>query len=417
MGGFRTPQGVAVRLDRASPGDRFKDRDVFFGSYGDTPAVIKVYPATAAGRRDALREQRGLLLLQARAIPAPRVLHLGPCPDPPGWCLVMEQVGDGMRTPVTRDFLFRVVATVAAHHRAGLVQNDLSPSNFVADGACLVTLDGATIRAAGRLGEDAAVRNLAKLFYKLSPAWNDLLPELASAYFDAQGVAATPRRCDRVLATCARLRRQRAWPQARRSLGTHRWFLAEDLPDGARLVVDRRLAGPAEARAWAADPAAVPRGEVCRLAEPPLVRRGAGFWVAQQILERLEVPTRRPMALLQARRHSLLWLTPMPPARPLPDALAGLTAEAAARQADQVGDLLRRLTIPDFELVIRDLAWDDFRVGADGPLLDLAPGQPLQRAWRPAWRREWRRVLAALAASLPDGGRGLAGALERVHLP
>lgn len=420
---FRTPEGVPVTLDMPSPLDHYKERGVIFGRYGDTPAVIKAYPATPEGEGQLRRERDGLTLLQNRGIPGPRVLHAGHYPDPAGWYLVMERLGGGSPRPVTLDFLERVVATLANHHDAGLLQNDTSPSNFLLVDGRIITLDGATIRAEAYISERVAVRNLAKFFYKLSAAWNDRLSELVRHYYKARGLTPTPRRITAVLKETGRLRRRRAWPQARRSLGNHRWFWAEVLANGSRLVVDRRHVDIQQARSWAAGRAPdgvlvhdVAEGQGYRLGMPH--GRGAHYWVAQKLLERMAVPTRQPVVLMLGGRSSRVWMATVPGSVALLDALDGMDAIKAAGLADAVVPMLRRLMIADYRLIIRGLTWSHLRLGPDGPFLDLRPGQPLPSAWGPAWRRHWRQTLERLRREAPARRRDFAtGLLARLDTP
>ncbi len=407
---LRTPQGIPITLDTPSPGDQYKRHGVFFGRYGDTPAVIKAYPATPEGERRLRREREGLDLLRARGIPGPRVLHIGRHGDPAAWYLVMERVGEGDPHPVTLDFLHRVVITLAAHHEAGLLQNDTSPGNFLLVDDRLVTLDGATIRRMARPKGRVAVGNLAKFFYKLSPVWNDRLPDLAGRYYEARNLTPTPRRITAVLRETGRLRRQRAWPQAARSLGNHRWFRVEALAGGARLVVDRRHVDIQQARSWAAGRTTdgllmheVTEGPGSRLGVAH--GRGARYWVAHKLLDRMEVPTRQPVVLMLCGRSSRLWMAPRPESVPLLDALDGMDAVQAAGLADAVVPMLRSLTIADYRLVIRGLAWSDFRLGADGPFLDLRPGQPMPWPWPLGWRHHWRLSLERLRREAPGPHR------------
>lgn len=420
---LHSPEGIRITLDTPSPGDHYKRHAVIFGRYGDIPAVIKVYPATPEGEGRMRREEEGLELLRACGIPGPRVLYTGRHADPAGWYLVMERLGEGDPSPVTLDFLHRVVATLAAHHEAGLLQNDTSPGNFLLVDGRLVTLDGATIRRMARPRDKAAAQNVAKFFYKLSPIWNDRLPELAGHYYEARSLRPTPHRIATVVRETARLRRRRAWSQATRSLGNHRWFRAETLPDGALLVVDRRHADLEEARSWAA--ARAPDGvPVYDLTELPWHRlrvthgRGARYWVAQKLLDRMAVPSRQPVALMACARASRLWMAPEPASPGLMDALHGLDPGQAAEAADAVGAMLRSLTIADYRLVIRDLAWSDFHLGPDGPFLDLKPGQPAPSVLPPHWRRQWRSALERLLREVPEPHRDFAKRLvAQVNTP
>jgi len=385
--------------------------------------VVKVYPPTEQGRRSYWKEQAGLALLKQRSIPAPHVLYAGDFPGG-GWCLAMERVGDPSRLTLTADFLRQVVVTIAKHHDASIIQNDVSPSNFIISERGMMTLDGATIRGVVRLSRRIAIKNLAKFFYKLSPVWNTEFPNLARAYCDARGLSRGTEVVDAVMRETAHLRRRRAWAQARRSLSTHRWFLVEHRPRGGRLIVDRRYGDAREAAGWTAhaldnlgtsdqgDPAAL------ILRESPWARlwpdsgRGAHYWAAVKMLQKMDIPVRQPISLLTKADLSLIRMTALPPSEPLPDYLRRADEVEAKRIAGEIVNWLRRLAIPEYGLVLHDLRWTDVRVGPGGAFLDLAPGQPKHHRWGARWRRARRQGLDRLHRTLPVRERVFAELLE-----
>jgi tRNA A-37 threonylcarbamoyl transferase component Bud32 len=82
-----------------------------------------------------------------------------------------------------------LVAEIAKHHNAGLLQTDLYFKNFLVEDDKIYTLDGDGIRKYTRLSKHQAQRNLATLFSKMDVLEDDWMPELYEAYCAQMGIA------------------------------------------------------------------------------------------------------------------------------------------------------------------------------------------------------------------------------------
>jgi tRNA A-37 threonylcarbamoyl transferase component Bud32 len=117
--------------------------------------------------------------------------------------------------PQLHDVLtMELVATIAKHHGAGLIQTDLHLKNFLiqdqfAGELKVYTLDGDGIRKMGRLGiKCKRLRNLATLFSKFDVMNDVSIPELYHQYCSAMGVPYTKRAMTRIIQLTRRIRDQ-----------------------------------------------------------------------------------------------------------------------------------------------------------------------------------------------------------------
>ena len=82
-----------------------------------------------------------------------------------------------------------LVAEIAKHHNAGLLQTDLYLKNFLVEDDKIYTLDGDGIRKFTRLSKRQVQRNLATLFSKMDVLEDDWIPELYEGYCAQTGIA------------------------------------------------------------------------------------------------------------------------------------------------------------------------------------------------------------------------------------
>lgn len=178
---------------REVPGRRVVCR----GAWQGREVYAKLFYGTRA-RRDAARDAGGVRALAGAGVPTPALLCAGTDAEGAAHVLVFEAISQACNAedvwrslaeddPRRLQLAHRLVAAVAAHHRAGLVQHDMYPKNFLVQGARILTLDGDSVRAGARPA--AMLRNLAVLLSKFPPLFDRHIPELWRTYARVAGRA------------------------------------------------------------------------------------------------------------------------------------------------------------------------------------------------------------------------------------
>lgn len=173
LAGHESLQGVAVL--RHLPGRRL----VFRARQGGEQLVVKLF----FRRRDYRRERAGLELLRARGVPGP-ALHWH-CRAGDAWLLATgfladaRTLGTGLDHPLPEADARAILALLGALHRAGLVQKDAHPDNFLLAAGGARAIDGAGIRPAA---PGASAANLALFLAQFPPARDAQLEALLPAY-------------------------------------------------------------------------------------------------------------------------------------------------------------------------------------------------------------------------------------------
>ncbi|HYG12507.1 MAG TPA: lipopolysaccharide kinase InaA family protein [Methylophilaceae bacterium] len=188
---------VCEEVVRVVPGKRV----VLRGSWQGQPVYAKLFLGKQA-QRYAGRDQRGVEALQAAGIATPTLLSTTTISNETV-VLVFAAVADSVNTEQAwaamgveqrRALADELVAEVARHHAAGLLQSDLYLKNFLLQGPRVLTLDGDAIRLLPRfLRERAAQINLARLISKFDIEHEaEWLPALLARYAEVRGLPVVP---------------------------------------------------------------------------------------------------------------------------------------------------------------------------------------------------------------------------------
>jgi tRNA A-37 threonylcarbamoyl transferase component Bud32 len=150
----------------------------------------------AKASKYATRDAAGLALLVAAKINTPPLLYQGEAADKNAQVLIFEaiepadtaeEVWPNLSQNIRFSLAKKLVAEVAKHHNAGLLQTDLYLKNFLVAGETIYTLDGDGIRHFSQLKDDQALQNLAVLCSKFDvleiKKWQQ---ELAEIYSDTR---------------------------------------------------------------------------------------------------------------------------------------------------------------------------------------------------------------------------------------
>ncbi len=179
---------ICEEVVRAMPGRRYVCR----GIYNGQPIFVKLFSTNNRASREWQNEQRGIGILDERAIPAPIPLMCASIVQPAAHLLVYaalknpessrerwEANGDESRHQLLKE----LVDLLATHHAAGLRQQDLHMRNFLYSNSVLYTLDAADIEInVGELNKQMSLHNLAALFSLLRPEYDKWVAELFSRY-------------------------------------------------------------------------------------------------------------------------------------------------------------------------------------------------------------------------------------------
>ncbi|MGD8863636.1 MAG: lipopolysaccharide kinase InaA family protein [Myxococcales bacterium] len=321
---------VCHEVLRLLPGRRLVARTEWQGG----PAVLKLFLGTSAARYCA-RERDGLARAGALAREVPRVLEEIALDDM-ALGLVLEYVPDSTPlAPGDGDGFGRAAGLLARLHTGGVWQTDMNLSNLLMAHGVPWLVDGDGVRAArAPLGRGGSLDNLALLLAERPPRLDGDSDLVLARYCRARGWridAGSRRRLARRLTTARRHRNRRyldkslrdcrefavslgpdGFTARRRDWNDAAWdvFLAD--PDGIMAAADLLKAGnSATVARWRppAGPSLVVKrynlkstAHSVRRALKPRARRA---WRAANLLTLLEIPTARPLALLE-RRHGPL---------------------------------------------------------------------------------------------------------------
>jgi tRNA A-37 threonylcarbamoyl transferase component Bud32 len=179
-------------------------RIVCRGMWDTRMVYAKIFLGPGA-QRYARRDQRGMQVLAAKGILAPRLLHSDFDETGTAQVLVYQAIENSVGAEAVWTDLpphsakrlglaKKLVSTVAHHHTAGLMQTDLYLKNFLLQGERVYTLDGDAIRPLPRFfSRRAALSNLALLLSKFDIVDEvEWLPELLAIYASERDWSETP---------------------------------------------------------------------------------------------------------------------------------------------------------------------------------------------------------------------------------
>lgn len=325
---------------RQLPGRRL----VCAGRWRDKRVVAKVFMGRRAARK-AARERQGAYALEAAGIPAPKLL-LESAAEPQGWPVLLFEHLDH---PVTlgelwnhggearEGLLQELLELVARQHRAGLVQTDLHPDNFLLTGdGKLWAVDAGGYRHRKRaLTLEESIDNLGMLFAQFPRATLKGHLEVLDRYAALRGFQ--PKVLRRAVPAAAdRWRRWRARHLADKAFRNCTEFLAYELADFR--IHQRRDLGKKRLTAWLAAGGLAPRpgdrmlkagnsqtvwrsrigdrevvvkrynlrGPWQRLRRTLGGSRAARAWRGAHLLRAFHIDTPRPLAYIEERSRGLL---------------------------------------------------------------------------------------------------------------
>lgn len=177
---------------RRLPGKRL----VCAGQWRGQPVIAKFYIDPRRATVHAHREAVGARAMLARGILSPPLLDMSLFES--AHVLLFERItevqtikqawdkkGDETRA---YEILHSLVQTLAAHHKAGLIQQDLHFGNFLIRDEAIYSLDGGSISVHSEpIGRRAAIINLGLLFAQCFPQYDQLAHKLYAEYARARG--------------------------------------------------------------------------------------------------------------------------------------------------------------------------------------------------------------------------------------
>ena len=196
-GGVRA---ICTAVLRAQPGRRLVLRAVVEGR----EMILKAFFGSH-GRRDFIREHRGVIALRESGVASPELLGIG---RGGGARILAFELLENAREPSVGD-VGELLATLARMHKSGIRQRDLHVGNFLVSGKRLFAIDGGGVAASRTVGGARRLSDVARLLaHYPSDALGSLAPVVA-AYERAVGVALPKRAVNGLHARVARARRHR----------------------------------------------------------------------------------------------------------------------------------------------------------------------------------------------------------------
>jgi tRNA A-37 threonylcarbamoyl transferase component Bud32 len=423
-----------VRLRRL-PGRR----EVFAGNRAGEAVVAKVYLDPRRAGVHARREAAGLEAFAAAGVAAPELLYHGRDDAGRPVVVVRHVAGaEGLKARWEtadrrhRESLLRgMMVMLAAHHAAGLCQNDLHPGNFLIADERIYSIDGDAVEARrGPLGHRRSLRNLALFCAQFLPDIEALSLEASADYAIARGWSVTQLR-DRLpgLIAAARLRRWRRYRDKlyrecsdiayRRTTAGSCFVVRAQADRLSGLLQNPDVSCPADpaqrvkngntATVWRTDvdglSVVVKRYNVKnRLHGARMLAkegRASASWRSAHMLAFFGIATPAPLALIRGRRTLAGQRSYLVSAELAGDSLADWLCRhrdnrmAVHDMAAQIGALFARLAA--LRIVHGDTKATNFLVaGGRVQLIDLDAMKVYTNpvAFARAWRRDTRRFLA-----------------------
>lgn len=288
----------------------------------------------------ALRDQQGVRALQAADILTPNILAITRVATLNVYVLIFEAITPSQQAEAVyaqassadrQQLISQLVEIVARQHQAGLLQTDMYLKNFLVQASNIYSIDGDGIRKAASLSHQAALKNLSVLLSKVDVlALAQHLPEWLNMYAKARDWSEPP-----ALSTMQSLIQYARW-QATTRYADHKVFRQctdVSVKQNAQqyLAVAQMFSmALADLNAqtlddWIQDAVLLKDGNTCTVslasitAQPMVIKRynikniGHNFsrmwrpsraaisWANAHRLQLLDLPTPKPIALLETR--------------------------------------------------------------------------------------------------------------------
>ena len=184
---------TCISLLREIPGNR----RVYEALWNERSVIAKLFFHKISAKRHLRREWRGLNILQARGLKAPRPLFTGQT-ETGQWTIVTEKIADATTVLETfsqakdqsqrTDLLAAVCRELAKEHNNGVTQKDLHLGNFLLSGGKVYVLDAGQMKFSARqLGRSKSISQLAILSCCLGDGDTESLDKLCREYAQARG--------------------------------------------------------------------------------------------------------------------------------------------------------------------------------------------------------------------------------------
>ena len=188
-----------IKSVRRVPGKRL----VCEGRWQGQDVFAKLYFGSKRAERNWRKELNGFETFASKGIAAPSIIHSGTAEHGKFFVLIMEPVPAGQslqalwnqkETDAERiSILQDVIAVLARHHEAGLLQRDLHLNNFMSSNGTIFTLDCGDLRIQkSPLGLRRSLSNLGLLFAQLFPEYDRFVTPLFISYMNLRGLPANP---------------------------------------------------------------------------------------------------------------------------------------------------------------------------------------------------------------------------------
>ncbi len=400
---------TCISLLRRVPGNR----EVYEAIWNQRSVIVKLFFHKFKAKHHLKREWRGLNILQARGLNAPRPLFTGQT-EKGQWTVVTEKIADATTAleafrkakeqSQRIELLAAVCRELAKEHNNGVTQKDLHLGNFLHAGGRVYVLDAGQMKfSRHQLGRKSSIVQLATLSCCLGDGDSGALEKLCREYAQARGWHFN-KSDQRLFSRELEIQKKRIMARSlKKTLRTGKRHLRIKT-DEHIAVFDRDFCGQGEAEDFIKhidelmDKAAVlKKGNTCYItrlawngADTVVKRynhkglfhsvrhtikrsRARRCWFAAQLLGMLNISVPRPLAFIEQRRANLVWksyyVTEYKQGQNLHDFLqdTAVSKQSRAEAAEQVAAMLNKLA--EHHISHGDLKHSNLLITKTGPVL------------------------------------------------
>ncbi|ADH85781.1 Mn2+dependent serine/threonine protein kinase [Desulfurivibrio alkaliphilus] len=410
-------------------------RALLKGELDGVAVVAKFYVAPVGQAYEWYRGLRGTRALLSSGVAAPALYYAGYRPEVGAWLTVQEWVEADEPWPPEDsercgDAHARLILTLAEHHRAGIVQNDLNWLNFIPRQGRLYAVDGDRVRRLrSPLNRKQGLAHLVRLYASKTRLPEATVRDGFRLYLQQRQWLAGQGEEEDFITRVRRARRQQAEQVARRACRGWKHY-PRLRHDGFWLIRDRRHLDQSSSlrllAGWRREAELKPAGGLLELdgqavrwlpigvatgffapLRPWLVRRAAfRIWVALLTANRLGLGTERHLALvwpaaLKGKGEAAVMLQSATGVRPLADCLSTLGDRERSALQEQLNHQLALMQAGRITLVgnsLNVLGWDGRQlhiIDATAVVLHSFRGSAFARHWH-LFRQQLQAELAAV---------------------
>lgn len=213
--------------------------------------IVKLYFEHRRARTRWQRSEKGCRVFLERAVTAPKILFSGYLSQYEVYAIIFDYIENSVRfdgalahakdEDQKQRLCNRLVACLASHHQAGIIQNDLHMGNFLVQGERIYSLDGDQVRVYPKpIGKRLSIENLGNLVSNFSPINDTGIADRYQHYCSQRGFTVTDGDRRKLIRRVKRNRKRHLAKYMRKVFRSRDPFLV-DREDGYFLVRDLKV--------------------------------------------------------------------------------------------------------------------------------------------------------------------------------